>query len=823
MKFEKIEIIGFKSFAEKTVVQFQPGMTAIVGPNGCGKSNIADAIRWVLGEQSAKQMRGERMDDVIFAGSTKRKPTGLAEVSLTISGVEGKISSEFGEFTELTITRRLYRSGESDYLINKVHSRLRDIRDIFLDTGVGARAFAIMEQGRIDAVLTKEPEDRRFIIEEVAGIMKYKARKTEALSRLESTEQNLVRVRDIIAEIKRQLGSLERQAKKAERYHTLQQQLKEAELIIARRTWVSLAARRREHETETESLRARDAAAEAAATTLENRIAEHRLHLAEAEKAVTDTQQGVHSLEKDIQQAESSITLARSQVISATERGARAKAEAERLEADLQNTTLLMEQQEKERAEAEATLAQEQKNLLERNTILLEKSKGLRQRETALDEDKSELFHLAQKISDARNRIAAWEAKEQNLSHREERRDTELRETQRELASNEEALSIKREAEAKVRATLEKHKQEQQEIAEALRENTEKLRQCRQELAAGRDTITRTASRLNSLQELEQNLEGFQDGVKAVMKSKKETLEGIRGVVAQFLIASPGYEVAIEAALGDRLQHVVVDDQRRGGSAINFLKSGNAGRATFLPMNPRNGRTQRFAPTDIKNDSGVIGRALDLLECRDGYRDVVEHLLGDVVIVRDLDAAMAIWDKETPACTLVTLDGEVVYPSGAITGGGGEKLKGGLLSKKREIKDLQEALRRAEEEHAALAKREEEMVTTEKNLAARRDELVKTLHAVQIEEVHCQKDIAALMTEAGRLGKKKELLEFEQQETKRERTDLAQKIGEVEETITSLTQRKEALEAGIGEKQEELGWLRDEVEEMREEVTRLTV
>src|SRR5512136_2230803 len=234
MQLKSLEMLGFKSFFEKTVIHFQPGVTAVVGPNGCGKSNISDAIRWVLGEQSAKHIRGDKMEDVIFNGSESRKPLGMADVTLTLTNVaDNSLSSEFGHYRELEITRRLYRSGESEYLINKIPCRLKDIRDLMMDAGVGAKVHAIIEQGRVDQILSSKPQDRRFLFEEAAGVMKYKARRAEALSKLESTQQNQVRVNDIITEVKRQVNSLDRQAKKAERYQKLRGEMKDLDFRLA--------------------------------------------------------------------------------------------------------------------------------------------------------------------------------------------------------------------------------------------------------------------------------------------------------------------------------------------------------------------------------------------------------------------------------------------------------------------------------------------------------------------------------------------------------------------------------------------------------------
>src|SRR5512143_2842947 len=370
MQLKTLEMIGFKSFSDKTKITFQQGVTAVVGPNGCGKSNISDAIRWVLGEQSAKHLRGDKMEDVIFNGSESRKPQGMADVTLTLTNVAGNLSSEFGEYEEIEITRRLYRSGDSEYLINKIPCRLKDIRDLMMDAGVGAKIHAIIEQDKVDQILSSKPQDRRFLYEEVAGVMKYKARRQEALSKLESTQQNQLRINDIIIEVKRQVGSLDRQAKKAERYQKLRGEMKDLDFRLASVEYSNLGL---EWTAATEEFKkAEDEITELHAVlgNIESAIEESRADALAAEHEISVLQHKIHETETALGRAEHKIEMSRSQIVAFTEQRGRDLSDIEYLKTEIARSTEQRGLQEREAlALVEAITAQ--------NAVLGEKTATL--------------------------------------------------------------------------------------------------------------------------------------------------------------------------------------------------------------------------------------------------------------------------------------------------------------------------------------------------------------------------------------------------------------------------------------------------------------
>ncbi len=409
MQLKALEMIGFKSFSDKTTITFQSGVTAIVGPNGCGKSNISDAIRWVLGEQSAKHLRGDKMEDVIFNGSESRKPMGLAEVTLRLSNVEGILSNEFNGFTELEITRRLYRSGESEYLVNKIPCRLKDIRDLMMDAGVGAKLHAIIEQDRVKKIIDSKPEDRRFLFEEVAGVMKYKARRQETFSKLESTQQNLLRVNDIIIEVKRQLNSLDRQAKKAERYQKLRAEMKGLELRLAAVDYSNLGIDWAASTEEFKNVEDEVTKLHATLSTIESGIEETRTDTLTAEHELSSLQHKIHETQSALSRAEHRVELSKSQIAALTAQRARDFADLEYLKQETARTAEQRTQHEKESQLLVASIEEQNVVLGRKNTVLESLALDLKEKETSLDEARTGIFNAMTASATEKNRIGNLE------------------------------------------------------------------------------------------------------------------------------------------------------------------------------------------------------------------------------------------------------------------------------------------------------------------------------------------------------------------------------------------------------------------------------
>lgn len=829
MQLKRLEMLGFKSFADKTSITFQPGVTAVIGPNGCGKSNISDSIRWVLGEQSAKHLRGDKMEDVIFNGTDNRKPLGMAEVSLTLTNVAGRLPSGFGDYEEIEITRRLYRSGESEYFINKIPCRLKDIRDLMMDAGVGAKAHAIIEQDRVDQILSSKPQDRRFLFEEAAGVMKYKTRRQETLSKLESAQQNQVRINDILTEIKRQLNSLDRQAKKAERYQKLKAELKDLDLRLAAVEYSNLGIEWAASAEEFKTLENHIAELHASLGRIESRIEETKIDAAAAERELTALLNRIHETENAVSRAEHRIEISRGQIESLTGRRARDISDMEYLKAEISRAR---EQKASLEAEAAAILnAIEEKTrlLAEKNTIFDGLQQALREKEQALEEARAGAL-------DAMSYSAAEKTKLSNLQARlgqiEEEDARALKEAEdlagktRELVSQ---LSSRETDLAEIEGRRKALEDERGRVLARLHSTIEEKKKTEAELAAARHSLAEKSSRLRSLLELEQSLEGYQKGVRTVMSARRKDGEGhigaIHGLVADMIETDPAYETAIEAVLGDRLQYVVVGSRNDSLKAIDFLKTNAAGRGTFVPKELREIKSEPF----VKNGhGGVIGPALDLVRCKEDYRIVAQYLLGDVVVVDTIDTALHLWENNGFHKTLVTLAGEIVDPWGAVTGGAVESGGSGMLTKRREIKDL-------EHETAGIARHVAELDARMKSLAASEEAdrnaeagLAKEIHRAEIDLVNMQKDCASISEQISRFEERSKALDAESSGRSAKRMEILSQISVISDTIkniqagwTNAQESIESLQHELAERRDALDAARSEITEIRMELTAL--
>jgi len=622
MRLKRLEMIGFKSFAQKTVVELNPGITAIVGPNGCGKSNIVDALRWAMGEQSARHLRGHQMEDVVFSGSDSLPATGMAEVSIVFDNEDGRSPAEYSNFSEIMVTRRLFRSGESEYAINKTDCRLKDVVDLFLGTGVGSKAYSIVEQGKVDELVNSKPEERRGLIEEAAGTSKYKSRKIVAEKKLERTQQNLLRVSDIVREIERQIRSMELQAKKAERYRALKSELREKELAF--------------NYLQRESHRQEIARQESQLADVENRLAEQlaSLHAREAENESI----GFSLLEadKEIGQQQETVYQRRAQIQSDEQKCDFFKKDLAQLEqsevetsaalAQLEERTKTLAQEIEELNKAEASFIQlslfEETFLRDKETELENLQAEIKALQSELDREKEALIDAANQISNLRNEAVAKEKRRGEVAHELARSQEELSQAAAALA----ACESKRDESAQaLTARLDAIRECTLEVAHvtASIQSLSKTREEQERKIAGlKEQIQEHRSRLVSLEDLQKNYEGYQEGVRAIMlKKQRETVpNGIFGLVADVIDAPEVYEKALTAVLGDRLQYVIVKGHEEGVEAIEFLKSEVSGRGSFIPR-----QLSRKQHKELPlGEAEVVAPLLDMISVKEGYRDVAE-------------------------------------------------------------------------------------------------------------------------------------------------------------------------------------------------------
>jgi chromosome segregation protein len=761
MRIRRLDIVGFKSFMDKTVVAFDDGVTGVVGPNGCGKSNVADSIRWVLGEQSARQLRGRSMEDVIFNGSESKPPLSMAEVILTFENDRpSELPPQFQGYSEITVGRRLFRTGESEYLVNGVQARLLDVNDIFLGSGVGRTAYSIIEQGRIGQIVSARPEDRRSIIEEAAGITKYKKRREAAERKMEATHQNLTRVADIVQELGKQLEALNRQARKAEKYKALRAQIRELELRSAAARYLEITATRRAAEERQATLRAEEVELAARVAELDLALEQDRARLAEGEARLAALSAREHELASQLRVSEVSQDAAGREVEQIAERTRAQAAEVEGLK--LQAEALVAEREAllRQRDELQTLVVADEGRLADAEVALREagREQGTLQSETEraraaaatahseVSSHTSQLAQIERQRQDVRARLQKNRAEADDLAHRASNLDGSR-------SRHVEALGQTRQ----LKLRLDEQRGAQEELLERTRaefiQNEAKLITLREELAEKR-------SRLNSLLEIVRNYEGYGRGVRSLMTraGQDETREsGVFGLVADVVSAPAEYETAIEAVLGERLQYVIVESHSQGVEAIDYLKTAAEGRASLIPIARLRGAEDPVADgAPGGGHPGVVAACLDVVRYEASYEKVVRFLLGDALIVRDLPAALEIWQEQGGRRTLVTLDGEVLDPYGVVTGGPLEGEGHGALQRRREVQELEETVRAFEAEFALATERHRTLQARLLQLEAALKSLDRDGRAKDLALLEQEKDLARVGEElehvANRLG-----------------------------------------------------------------------
>ncbi|MFO0685483.1 MAG: chromosome segregation protein SMC [Sandaracinus sp.] len=802
MKITKVEICGFKSFVDRTVVHIDHDVTAIVGPNGCGKSNIVDAIRWTMGEQSARNLRGKSMDDVIFNGSEGRGPHGFAEVTVTFDNQDGLAPPEYKDYAEIAVTRRLDRSGNSDYFINKTPVRLLDITTLFLGTGVGTKAYSIIEQGRIGYIVSAKPEDRRHLIEEAAGITKFKARKKAAERKMEQTRANLLRIGDIVAEIDKSLASLRRQAQKAERYKAYRAEIRDLELHTASHRFLELTVTRRVID---EELSVGSGTLEGRRLALRVREAEletERLAVRHAESAVERAQHTAHSLDDQVKSLESRIAQGQERLAGLRESERLSEREISALserrtalaaERDVLLSTL---------AELEAVEKSEQAELEREAAVLDERKAASAEAEANTHQARSRLSEAEQRIAradavlkgferrreDARTRLEKMRAEREHL----EQHAVELDGQQRELEARLEALRGGKETTAERKRELE---EELRVLRSQIQDSERNVDRLRGELAEKR-------SRLRSLEEIQKRFEGVGAGVRSIMTKLGATEEeraakGVLGLVADRIECPEPLTNALAGALGDRLQHVVVRDLDAGLEVLSFLESGDRGRATVLPERAR--RVVAPLPS-LEGEEGVVGWMADLVapagEGESGEW-LVRHLLEGVLVVRDLATARRLYDRGLSA-TLVTERGEVLGQGGALTGGRGEQASAHMIAVKREVRDLHGVVARLDGELGAAIARHSDLRNGISTRQAALDSARTEAHDAEIAIVKADKDHKRAVDDLSRTRERIERLAGEIGEIEYALTEAAgeemESQAEIENATRAQAEAKDALE-----------------------------
>ena len=807
MYLKSIEMQGFKSFANKTILQFHDGITGVVGPNGSGKSNVGDAVRWVLGEQSAKQLRGGNMQDVIFSGTETRKPLGYASVAITLDNSDHKLNVDF---EEVTVTRRLYRSGESEYLMNGASCRLKDINELFYDTGIGKEGYSIIGQGQIDKILSGKPEERRELFDEAAGIVKFKRRKAVTEKKLAEEQQNLVRVNDILSELTRQLEPLERQSETAKIYLKKKEELKLLDinmfLLEMERIRNDLAKVEDRYRITEEQLKSTKEAFEHTKQEYE-KLEQEQEKLDQTILSARD-QAGENALKR--QQLENQIEVLNEQ-IHASERNSdtlRERLEAIRAESRTKTAEKNTYQAEKDGLH-EALLASETEKS-EKEAALSECQGQIQAVELQSEQDKSEVIGLLNQRGSTKGKMQRYDAMLEQIGIRKaelSQRVLHLKTSESEQNGQMEELQNAFEA---LEETVSSLKQQYQEADQKITALTADLSNQTKEMEAGQTNYHREASRLESLKNITERYDGYGNSIRKVMEQKDRN-PGIHGVVADLLQAEKKYETAIETALGGSIQNIVTDNEATAKYLIEYLKRGHFGRATFLPLTSMRGKKAQVNE-DAARETGVLGVANALVSYDPVYEGLVAQLLGRTLVVDTIDHAIVIQRKYRQTLRMVTLEGELLSPGGSMTGGSFRN-NSNLLGRRREIEELEKSVQGLAKELREIQQELEEKKNKRNEIRDLRTELNEKLQRQYIEQ-----NTVRLNLEKAREKKTEIRLDFEA--LQKESLEIENQIAEIErnrkvvgQEMQESVERESTLQENIQKAQEALtGLCRREAE-----------
>jgi len=797
MHLQSLELLGFKSFADKTLLNFHEGITAIVGPNGCGKSNVLDAVRWVLGEQSAKSLRGDEMADVIFNGSETRKPVGFAEVSLTFTDC----AEELGiDWHDVRVTRRVYRDGNSEYLLNKTLCRLRDIQSLFADTGIARAAYSMMEQGKIDMILSSRPEDRRAVFEEAAGVTKYKTQKREALRKLEATEANLLRIGDIIKEVKRQIGSLQRQAGKARRYQALHDDLRVLDTHYSRKQLEVLEADLAYCQAEIARLGGSEDSARAKIDAGENDLTEQRRALEEIDAQIAGSR-------SELQHLESEINAHRNRIQFNRQRAEELNELIGRSQNDIAVAETKREQQGKEIQEANALIEKTSEALQTKETELNKLTGRLSDLRTARSEQESKLETQQKAASEIESRIADLEEEISGLKIRRETTEENRRGLDNAISNIETALTRIQDETTAARATAENLQNKLDRCRGAVQSSEETLRHHQQlvasmekELAAIERGQAEKESRLEILRQLNEEGEGLGEGSQAVLKGlhdQSRIKPALAGALVANLNVDQNFIPAIEAALGRNLQAIVLKDAQLAPEIIAALKEKKLGQAALVIPQLGNGTTKERVKRAPEKS---LGWAIDKVKAPDPLAPLVAQLLHNVAIFQNLDDALTAKKKHSEIAA-ATLSGELISTEGVVFGGSRETSADSLLERKARMSALDRECSEIRKQRDALLKKCNDATAALEKAGSELEEARRDYEAAEREKSDCDNRIHFLT---------RELQEGEQKQTqvRSEQTTLARQIQAADERIAKLEDELAGEQATLAANQGEQEILR---------------
>ena len=796
MYLKRLEMQGFKSFADKTVLEFMPGITSVIGPNGSGKSNISDAIRWILGEQSMKSLRGAKTQDIIFAGTQNRKSLGFAEASLIFDNTDGTLPIEY---SEVTITRKIYRSGETGYYINKVPCRLKDVVELFMDTGIGRDGYSIIGQGKIDEILSNKSEDRRHIFEEAAGIVKYRARKEETEKKLEQTKLNLLRINDILTEIESNLEPLQQQSEKARKYLNLKEELKNIEVGLfiynIEKYKKSLEEVTSDEEIMKNTLNQEEGKLEKIKILKE----ELKGNIDEITEQIENMQNIDFESQKEIEQLNSKLNVSQTKIENNTENISRYENEVIEIDNKIKQLREDIELKESKKDNLKQNKERFEKELQEKEQELQKLTENLSAKELEIEKIKKEVEENTDKKYELQSEVSMQKANYENLEKRQLQLKQEINNNILEL----DRTRMKKEDISKefykIETDRNKILKNIEEINSKKEEINTKIKEYDIQIANSTNELRMKKSRHDFLVETEKEKEGYIKSVKQLLldcEKTKELGKGMYGVLANIISVPKEYETAIEMCLGASLQNIVTETEEDAKKLIEHLRTNNLGRASFLPISSVKGKKL----DNIKGKKGgVIGIASDIVTYNKKYEQIILNLLGRTVIVDNMQNAINLAKENGYSFRIITIEGDLINPSGAITGGSVAKKTVNILGRSREIESLQKEIKKIQEKITELETEKEEFITSSEETIEAVDALGKELQEIDITYATEKQRVISIDEEIEKIQKRTEHLKHENEKSEAEKEKIKKEKEQNEKEIQEMTKQNEENQKIIDE------------------------
>ena len=803
MYLKSIEVQGFKSFANKILFEFHNGITGIVGPNGSGKSNVADAVRWVLGEQRAKQLRGGNMQDVIFSGTENRKPLSYASVAITLDNSDHQLAIDF---EEVTVARKIYRSGESEYLINGSPCRLKDVNELFYDTGIGKEGYSIIGQGQIDKILSGKPEERRELFDEAAGIVKFKKRKNLSVKKLEEEQQNLVRVNDILSELEKQIGPLEKQSEVAKQYLKKKESLKTYDinmfLLETERLKQDIKAVEEKLENTTQEL-------SEATIRYENTKAEYEaieIQTDEMDAAIEKAKSQLNETTLLKQQLEGQIEVLKEQINTARMNDEHLKQRSQNIHEEISEREQNLSVLRKEKKDIQAQVSEQGKEEQEaRERLLLSQTKSAKL-SGEIEEKQSQIMEILNSRTATKVKKQRYDSMLEQIQVRRSQMHQKLIAIESEVSEHDELLSRFETELQEINETIAGYVKENRMCEEKIAVLQKEIAKKNEQLRIGQTAFHREQSRLESLKNMTERYDGYGNSIRKVME-RKEQEKGLLGVVADLIKVEKAYEIAVETALGGSIQNIVTDNEETAKRMITFLKQNKYGRATFLPLTGIHGGAG-IRQSEALKGNGVIGLANTLVKVEEKYKKLADHLLGRTVVVKQIDDGIALAKKYQQTLRIVTLEGELINPGGAMTGGAFRN-SSNLLSRRREIEEFEKTVE----------KLRQEMIQMEQEVEAEKTERAECYSKIEMIQLKLQNAYVVQNTarmNAEQANAKKTDAKAVSQQIHEEGTELETQILEIQENQDSIQVELEVSEKLEQELTEQIASAQKELDLERE-------